>query len=82
MESSSSYPALAVPVISSKATSTVTSMRSSGTMDAFPPYAGLSGPDLPTPRRALETPTLEGPGSLDSLLAYDISILENVADLT
>ena len=30
----------------------------------------------------LETPTLEEPGSLDNLLAYDISILDNAADLT
>ena len=38
VESPSSYPAPAVPVISSMATSTVTSVRSSGTMDAFPSY--------------------------------------------
>ena len=37
VESPSSYPASAVPV-----TLTVTSVLSSGTMDAFPPYAGLS----------------------------------------
>ena len=107
VESPSSYPAPAVPFVSSTATSTVTSVRSSATMDGFPPYVGLSGPDLPTPSRAsdvpgylpmtspvtpqrpegplllpgLETPTLEGPGSFDSLLAYDISLLENDTDL-
>ena len=44
VESPSSYPAPAVPVIFLTATSTVTSVHSSGTMDAFPPYVGLSGP--------------------------------------
>ena len=104
VESPSNYPALAVPIVSS----TVASVRSPGTMDAFPMYAGLSrsellmprqSPDAPgyfpmtspvTPQRpegsvsllGSETPTLWEPGSLDSLLAYDISILDSAADLT
>ena len=105
VELPSSYPAPAVPVIYSTTTSPVILVRSSRTMDAFPMYAGLSGPDLPTsgwasdvmgylvmtspvrPKRplsllGLETPTLEEPGSLDILLAYDILILDNAADLT
>ena len=58
MESPSSYPAPAVPVISATATSTVTSslVRSSGTMDVFPTYAGLSGLDLPTLGRVADVP--------------------------
>ena len=48
-QSPASYPSPAVPVISATATSTVTLVRSSGMMDAFPTYTGLSGPDLPTP---------------------------------
>ena len=98
VESPSSYPAPAVPVNSSTATSTVTLVRSSETMDTFSPYAGLSGSDLPMPSWALDVPaylpmtspvmpqrpegplllpglettTVEGPGSLDSLLAYDM----------
>ena len=104
VESLSSYPTLAVPIVSS----TVTLVQSPGTMDTFPTYAGLSGPDLPTSGRSsdapgylpmtlpvtpqcpegplsllgLGTPTLGERGSLDSLLAYDISILNSAADLT
>ena len=48
VESPLSYPAPVVPIDSS----TVASVRSPGTMDAFPTYAGLSGPDLPTSRRS------------------------------
>ena len=52
VELPSSYLAPAVPI----ASSTVASVRSSGTMDAFPTYAGLSGPDLPTPGRSSDAP--------------------------
>ena len=45
-----------VPVGSSSTTSSVTLVRPSATMDAFPPYAGLSGPDLPTLSRASDVP--------------------------
>ena len=36
--------------------STVASVRSPGTMDAFLTYAGLSGPDLPTSGWSLDAP--------------------------
>ena len=38
-------------------------------------------PQRPLLLDGLETPTLGGPGSLDSLLAYNISLLENATDL-
>ena len=103
MESPSSYPAPAVPVVSSAVSSVLVpsgqerTVRSSGTIDTFPTYVQSPGepgyllvtspvspqfPEDSLPLLGSESFTPGAPGSLDSLLAYDISLLDSAADLT